>query len=171
MARWVFGGAATDPGIDLLNDQTLTEAERARSFALLVSSYFTHKSLTSRDIADLQRKPDPNARKATIDRFTPEEECEVTCYSALFRNELAARTASHVVYAARMDKALFESASYWPKCRVDLILCENTSFLCVEAAWEFDKIREKAEKEGRQGRVMRSFMIPGVNHFVSSNCR
>ncbi|KAL5513084.1 hypothetical protein ACEPAH_3482 [Sanghuangporus vaninii] len=164
--RWVLGA----PAPDVLKDASLSEEERVGAFNEWVSAYYTHKSVTSRNFSDLQLAQ-PNGeeplRKSTIASMTPEEIQEMTHMSAVFKSEVAGRAAPPAIHAERIRRALFddELAKYWPRTSVNVVWCENSTWVVVDTMWEFQKAREKADEKGIVGRPLRIIMMPGANHF------
>ncbi|EJD07447.1 uncharacterized protein FOMMEDRAFT_149976 [Fomitiporia mediterranea MF3/22] len=167
--RWILGLPSNTAGFGVLTDKTLSLEERANSFSEWVSSYYTHKSLTSRKFEDLQVYPveGPGSKRSTTSRMSPEELRETTCYEAVARSEIGARTGSPAIYAERIRRALFndELAKYLPRCGVDVVWCENSIWACIDCMWGLQAAREKADDQGIVGRPLRFFMMPGVNHF------
>ncbi|KAL5513085.1 hypothetical protein ACEPAH_3483 [Sanghuangporus vaninii] len=164
--RWVVGSPQLP---DALNDLSLPEEERARRFNIWVSSYFSHKSLTSRNIADLQKvaDDDPSIRKSTYEALTSEELKETTYAPPSTSSELAFRSGSQATFTERTRRALFDDklAKYWPRAGVDVVWGEKSIWNVVGATWELQRAREKANEEGIVGRPLRFFMLPGANHF------
>ncbi|KAH8111408.1 hypothetical protein DFH11DRAFT_1513177 [Phellopilus nigrolimitatus] len=165
--RWILGLPTLEHGFDVLRDDSLTLEERARRFSEWVGAYYTHASLSSRDMNDLQLVADAGARTGTTLTMSADDERAVTCYDAVQRSEVAARTAAPEIYAERVRRALFDDtlAQYWPKCSVDVVWCEHSPWAIVDGVWGFERLREKADEEGIKGRQLRFFMIPGANHF------
>ncbi|KAL5531561.1 hypothetical protein ACEPAG_4438 [Sanghuangporus baumii] len=168
MPRWIVGVPQLP---DPLRDDSLSEEERVQRFNIWVSSYYSHKSLTSRNIIDLERVADndPSIRKSTFEALTREEIKETAYAPPSMGSELAFRNGSPAIYVERVRCALFddELAKYWPRFGVDVVWGEKSIWVVVDATWELQKAREKADKEGIVGRPLRFFMIPGANHFVS----
>ncbi|THH08247.1 hypothetical protein EW145_g2822 [Phellinidium pouzarii] len=165
--RWVLGPPPLDYGSGVLRDESLSLEERARRFNEWVSAYYTHTSVTSRDINDLQLYPVAGSRAGTTETMSADERRELTHYAAVPRSEIAARTAAPEIYAERVRRALFddELAKYLPGCGVDVVWCERSTWASIDAAWGFEKLKEKADEQGIRGRPLRMFMMPGANHF------
>ncbi|KAL5492300.1 hypothetical protein ACEPAI_3747 [Sanghuangporus weigelae] len=166
MPRWIAGALQLP---DPLRDLSLSEEERVQRFNIWVSSYYSHKSLTSRNIVDLEHvaDDDPTIRKSTFEALTLEEIKETAFAPPSTGSELAFRNGDPVIYAERMRRALFddELAKYWPRVGIDVVWGENSIWVVVDAAWELQKAHEKADNEKIVGRPLRFFMIPGANHF------
>lgn len=150
----------------------MSEEERLRIFNEWVSGYYTHKSVTSRNLEDLQRvrlDGDSPTRTGTIASMTPQEIQETTYAAAVLNSEVAGRAAHPTIHAERIRRALFDDdlAKLWPRAGVDVVWCENSTWVVVDAMWEFQKAREKADEQGVKGRPLRIIMMPGANHFVS----
>lgn len=158
-----------DHGFGVLRDPSLSKEERAERFNEWVSAYYTHASLTSRDINDLQLFPGSNSPRGTVARMSKEELKEVTCPEAVERSDAAIRGTKPEFFAERVRLALYDdrTAQYLPKCRFDVIYCEKTGWAMVDSAWAFQKLREKADEEGIKGRPLKIYMMPNANHFVS----
>lgn len=101
--------------------------------------------------------------------MSAEDEQETTYYPAVLRSEVGTRLGDPSIYFERIRRALFDDglAKYLPRCAVDIIWCENSTWVVVDAVWNFQIAREKADEEGVTGRPMKITMMPGVNHFVS----
>ncbi|OCB85419.1 hypothetical protein A7U60_g7428 [Sanghuangporus baumii] len=166
MPRWIVGALQLP---DALRDLSLSEEERVQRFNIWVSSYYSHKSLASRNLADLQSvaDDDPSIRKSTYEVLTPEEIKETAYAPPSTGSELAFRNGSPAIYAERVRRAIFDDklAKYWPRAGVDVVWGEESIWVVVGATWELQKAREKANEEGIVGRPLRFFMIPGANHF------
>ncbi|KAL5492299.1 hypothetical protein ACEPAI_3746 [Sanghuangporus weigelae] len=165
--RWVLGAP---PAPDVLKDASLSEEERIRTFSEWVSAYYSHKSVTSHILADLQLvQPESKEppRKSTIASMTPQEIQETTRMPAVLNSEVAGRAAPPAIHAGRIRRALFddELAKYWSRAGVDVVWCENSTWVVVDAMWEFQKAREKADEKGIVGRPLRIIMMSGANHF------
>ena len=158
-----------DHGFGVLRDPSLPAEVRAQKFNEWVSSYYTHASLTSGDINDLQFFPGADGPRSTIARMSKEELKEVTHPEAVDRSEAAIRGTPTAIFAERVRLAVFDDkmATYFPKCRVDVIYCEKTGWAMIDSAWAFKKLREKADEEGIKGRPLKLHMMPNANHFVS----
>ncbi|KAI5121868.1 hypothetical protein M0805_001076 [Coniferiporia weirii] len=166
--RWVLGPPTPDHGTAVLRDESLLPLERARRFSEWVGAYYKHTSLTSHDTNDLQLFPAAGSRIGTVESMSSDEQRDLTHYAAVQRSEVAARTGRPEMYAERVRQALFddELAKYLPKCKVDVIWCEYSTWVCVDAAWRFERLRKAADEEGIKGRQLRIFMMPEANHFV-----
>ncbi|EJD07446.1 uncharacterized protein FOMMEDRAFT_149975 [Fomitiporia mediterranea MF3/22] len=166
---WILGLTPNTAGFGVLTNKSVSLEGRANSFSEFVSSYYTHKSLTSRKFEDLQVYPveGPRSKKSTTSRMSPEELRETTCYEAVARSEIGARTGNPAIYAERIRRALFddELAKYLPRCSVNVVWCEYSAWPCIDNTWGLQAAREKADKQGIVGRPLRFFMMPGVNHF------
>lgn len=106
----------------------------------------------------------------TMNHISVEELAEMTDFVAASRSDIAFRTAKPSVHIDRIRKAIFNDAlaKYFPRCLVDVIWCENTTCASVDAAWGFEEEKEKASREGINGRPFRILLMPGANHFVST---
>lgn len=152
----------------------MSKDEAKRSFNDWVAPYYMHKSITSRNGADLAALPTPNAPPSTLERTTEAELKEITTPEAVNHSEIPARTSKPEIFAERTRKALFDdemAQKYFPKCSVDAIYCEHTMWAMIDAKWELEKSREKADREGIKGRPFKTHLMPKVNHFVSSVLR
>lgn len=146
-------------------------AERAVKFNKWVSGYYTHKSVTSRNVDDLQHLPEPDSPPGTIDMLSLEDGADIIWHPAVARHEIAARSAKPEVYLGRFRRAICEASylKYFPNCRMDVIWCENSTWGNVNASWILEKMVEEADEQNLKRRQLRTTMIPGpnANHFVS----
>ncbi|KAH8116322.1 hypothetical protein DFH11DRAFT_1579941 [Phellopilus nigrolimitatus] len=170
--RYVIGPPPPAPAnkdLGFLSDTSKTFEERVRKLDDWLAGYFTHKDVTSRNVDDLRLFPLPDSRMATTLAMSADEERSVTCYAAAPRAELPLSMAQPAVYSERVRRALFDDdlAKYWPRLEVDVIWCEHSPWPMVDAAWELEKSREKADEQGIKGRPLKVTMFPGANHFVS----
>ena len=143
-----------------------------RRFNIWVSSYYSHKGLTLRNVDDLQRVPDsdPSARRSTYEAMTPAEMTETAFAPPSTGSELAYRNGGPAIFAERIRRALFDdnlARKYWPRIGVDVVWGEKSIWVIVDAVWELQKAREKADRDEIAGRLLRFHMIPEANHFVS----
>ena len=160
--------------LDVLSDLSLSEEERARRFSIWVSSYFSHKSLTSHNFEDLQVAPDndPAIRRSTIESMTPEEIRDTIYPPPTTGSETDFRNVSPAVLAERSRRALFDdelARRYWPHVGVDVVWGEKSFWVVIDAMWELQKARKEADEDGITGRPLRFHMMPGANHFVSNS--
>ncbi|KAH8111923.1 Alpha/Beta hydrolase protein [Phellopilus nigrolimitatus] len=167
----VLGLTVLEHSLDMPQNKSLTPAERTQGFSQYfsewVGAYYTHASLVSRDVSDLQLAPAAGARIATTLAMSAAETLAVTWPAALERSEVSVRPILAAAYAEQVRRALVDDrlAAYWPRCGVDVVWCENTVWVIVDAVWRLEKLREEADEEGIKGRPFRVMMVPGANHF------
>lgn len=174
-SQWTIGSPFFNHGFNVtLRDNSLTLEERGRRFISFVDAYYTHPNLKSRNVEDLQRIADSDARPGSIPAMSPETLAELTCYEAI-HSEVVIRSAEPEVYQSFARRALFEPSvlACFPKCRVDVVWCENTTWEAVCTVWTLEKLIEDADERGIKHRRLTTFMIPGpgANHFVSPAAR
>lgn len=152
-------------------DDSIPASERSLRFSKWVSGYYNHKSLTSRNIDDLQHLLGPDSPPSTLDTLSPEDEAEITCYPAIARHEVTARSGKPEVYRERLRRVICEESllKYFPICCIDVVWCENTTWSNVNSSWIVEKMVENADEAKIKRRQFRNVMIPGpkANHFVS----
>lgn len=150
---------------------SVSREDSKRSFNDWIAPYYMHKSITSRDVADLQVVPSDDAPPSTLQRMSEEELSEVTSPEAINHSEIPARTAKAEIFAERTRRAIFDdsmAAKYFPRCSVDAIYCEHSMWAMIEAVWGLEKMKEKADEKGVKGRPLRMHIMPKANHFVST---
>lgn len=154
-----------------MRDVSLTAEERSQRFNEYITGYYNHKDPKSHNIDDLQQICDPESRPSWIAEMTPEVLAELTCYAAVIQSEMPIRSAEPETYLSFVRRALCEprTLSYFQKCGVDLLWCENTAWECLGSVWTVEDLVDDIEKNNNRHRRFRSIMIPGpgVNHFVS----
>ncbi|KLO13267.1 hypothetical protein SCHPADRAFT_890146 [Schizopora paradoxa] len=167
--RWIHGFPQPTGGtIDqIFRDESITAEQRARIFSKWVGGFYKHPTLTSHDVADLQKEPDPGSRRSTTEAMTSEELEKCTDYNAVLRSEMKARIGPMAGYVERIRRAVFDDrlAEYWPGCRIHVIWCENSPWPMAETAWTFERLKEACVKEGTKGRRLTVEMMPAANHF------
>lgn len=158
----------------ILRDPSLSPEERSQRFNAYISGYYTHKDLKSRKLEDLHCTlvTGPEGRPSSIPAMTQKELAELTTYEAVTRSEVAVRSAAPDVYQSFVRRAFLEPRQLksFPKCGVDVVWCENSTWEIVYATWTLEKLVEDADERNEEHRRLRTFMIPGpsANHFVSN---
>ena len=154
-----------------MRDATLSTEVREKIFNEYITGYYPHKDPKSHNLDDLQRTPDPNTRPSHIPEITSEQIAELSCYDSVTQSEIPIRSAMPAMYHSFARRALCEPSALacFPKCRVDVLWCENTAWECVGAVWTLEDLAKEAQERKIECRKFRSIMIPGpgANHFVS----
>ncbi|KAF9254803.1 hypothetical protein L218DRAFT_885507 [Marasmius fiardii PR-910] len=141
-----------------------------QNFTSWVSSFFDHRDAYSAELRDkdiqLQR-----SRDATVAKWTPTEFQTYTNEEAFMRSELPMflppmqatlkQASERVLY----DKDLVQT--YFPDLKLTWLVGTKTAWPCTWISSEIQQIHDKRVAEGAAVRPMRTYWIPGGNHFVS----
>ena len=147
----------------------MTPEQRKEFFNTWVAGYYTHKSLTSRNISDLEMlKADPSP-PPTTKLISPSELASLTDFAAVRRSEVPVRSVDSTILADQARRALYdeERAKLWPRVTVDVIWCEKSAWVMIDAAWWLQTLQDESREKNIRGREVKFTMFPGANHFVS----
>ncbi|KAI0786284.1 hypothetical protein C8Q75DRAFT_773190 [Abortiporus biennis] len=184
---YVFGEPV--PPVDVLyspfEDPSLSHSERLKQFPRWNASYHSHApeiialysptttldSMPTREeiISSLGKVPD-SIPSPTTDRI-PQEQVESLKQSiGSFCPSGAPAFAIFLdreMYRSLTDHALLETSTVWPRCRVEVVVCERSLPHCVHGNLELKRRILKAEKDGvRNGaRNVRFWLLEGYNHY------
>ncbi|KAH8111951.1 hypothetical protein DFH11DRAFT_559094 [Phellopilus nigrolimitatus] len=170
--RSLFGLSVLEHGFDMLHDASLTPAERAERFAQFFQHMGRHILHAPGPRVARRQRPAAHTRRGAAYCHHTRDVCrryarEVRWTAALESSEVSVRPILPATYAEQVRRALVDDrlAAYWPRCGVDVVLCDKTVWVVVDAVWRLEKLRKMADKEGIKGRAFRSLTIPGANHF------
>lgn len=154
-----------------MSNQEIPAEERSRAFNIYVCGYYYHKDAKSHNVDDLEQVMEPTRRPDGIPEMTPEVLKELTSFDSVVQSEVQIRCAAPEVYYSYLRRALSDAngLKYFPKCKVDLVWCEMSTWDCVAASWTVEDLVKELDESGTTHREFRSIMIPKANHFVSKN--
>ena len=74
------------------------------------------------------------------------------------------------ILAEQVQRAFYddERAKFWSKTSVEVVWCERTAWVMVDAVWWVQTLQEQAREKGTKGRDVKFTMFPQANHFVST---
>lgn len=170
---WTVGCVVPESGINVvMRDPSLPIEERLRRFSTHVAGYYSHKNLNSRNCDDLQHDLVPGTHPSWIPVMSPNQAEQLTCADAVSQSEVLIPKAKPELYTSFVRRALCEPAalSCFPKCRIDLVWCENSAWECIIPLWTIQRLVEDANEMKIRHKQFKATMIPGPgsNHFVSS---
>lgn len=141
-------------------------------FSAHITGYYSHRSPRSRNVDNLQRYLIPDNRPSWIPIMSREEVKQLTCPEAALQSEFPIARSKPELFASFVRRALCEadSLNYFPRCRIDLVWCENTAWELIIPIWTIEKLIEDADERKIRHRQFKTTMIPGpgANHFVSN---
>jgi hypothetical protein len=170
-SRWTVGPGPFIDGDDPLRDTSMTPEQRREFFNTWVAGYYTHKSMTSRNIADLVKRTYDPSPPPTTKVMSPSELSSLTDFAAVTHSEVVVRTVDSSILADHCRWAMFDDkkAKYWPKVSVDVTWCEKSAWVMIDAAWWVQTLQDEAREKGINGRKVTFTMFPEANHFVRSS--
>lgn len=146
-------------------DNTIPAALRASFFTQWLTSYFTHGDLTKRDTNTLAYVLPSTHRVPTIFNISLEEQREIidqapnmTVDAPLMIAGIEQNNASFLkaCFDERLRKGMLARLEVWAICG------DETASYAIPAFWQIED-----EDKKRGGGLVKTLMIPGVNHLVS----
>ncbi|VDC00131.1 unnamed protein product [Peniophora sp. CBMAI 1063] len=154
------------PYYPFLSDPKLDPMERYVAFATWISGYYAHPGLTTEDENGLSDTPvdDP---PPTLPGMPHEILAQISDPKTMLRWETSVNLRPTPWQLERTRRMLHkDTASYWPRCKVVVMWCEQTTWNLVRGAWQFKKLRKGLEEAGEAGRTFEWSSVPKANHFI-----
>ncbi|KZV67876.1 hypothetical protein PENSPDRAFT_687746 [Peniophora sp. CONT] len=149
-----------------LNDPKLDPMERYVAFATWISGYYEHPGLETEDETRLSDTPLENP-PPTLPVMPQEVLAQISNPKTMLRWETINNVMPKPWMLERTRRMLHkDTAGYWPRCRVIVMWCEQTTWNLVRGAWQFKKLRKELETAGVAGRPFEWSSVPKANHFI-----
>lgn len=149
-----------------LSDPKLNPMERYVAFSTWISGYYEHPGLETQDENGFSDIPldDPPSTLLTIPHDIL---AQISYPKPMLRWETGQNLQAASWMLERTKLMLHkDTADYWPRCRVVVMWCEQSTWSLVRGAWHFKKLREEMETAGVAGRAFEWSSVPRANHFV-----
>jgi hypothetical protein len=136
------------------------------------SSYYQHKSVTSRNLFDLVDYEDAlTDPPPTLINMAEEERRKVMFWKPQLRWE---RWNILQPFNGQLERThrFFDKSSckYFPNCKIVLVWGDHTHWESIYAMWKVMELYEAKQKDGSAGRELTSVILPGANPFVNFFC-
>ncbi|KAI0774678.1 Alpha/Beta hydrolase protein [Trametes elegans] len=175
-ASYICYGYAPPPGwYEPLYDESLSDEERPKRFAVWITGYYAHGDVWAEGAKALEFRtplPDP---APTLTRVTPEELAETT-YEPVqapggSEGLIASVSVKHGAFGALKDGAFYlrdpvEGADDWRKVEVRHLWADRSVW---EMPWGAKLLSEELEQAKKDGKSVRNVVLvrfKGANHFA-----
>ena len=128
-----------------------------------IGAYFKHKDIQSLDLE--YKTPDP-ARKGTVASMTPEQFAACADLNPTLRSEIHSISNFRTNLHGFMKRAIFDESTRktWENMRVWVVYGDAAPWPAPHAAVALERMAKDMGKEDS----IRTLVLPGANHFVST---